>query len=108
MAVLLLVLTSLIVMAGLARSGLSARVKPCKREAWIASQLRTFLMPRVDKNRTNPFSANESLVKEAREHFADHCASGHASDGSGNTALGQGLSPQVPDMRLFATQSRPI
>ena len=54
----------------------------------------------------NPFSANESLFKEAREHFADHCASCHGNDGSGHTALGMGLSPQAPDMRLLATQSK--
>jgi mono/diheme cytochrome c family protein len=39
------------------------------------------------------------------EHFADHCASCHANDGSGTTALGKGLFPPAPDMRAAATQS---
>ena len=38
------------------------------------------------------------------EHFADHCASCHANDGSGNTEMGKGVYPPAPDMRLAATQ----
>ena len=29
-----------------------------------------------------------------REHFADHCASCHANDGSGDTTIGRGLYPR--------------
>ena len=47
-------------------------------------------------------SALERLV--ARAHFADHCASCHANDGSGNTTIGKNLYPKAPDMRLDATQ----
>ena len=38
------------------------------------------------------------------EHWADHCASCHANDGSGATAMGHGLYPKPPDMRLASTQ----
>jgi mono/diheme cytochrome c family protein len=41
---------------------------------------------------------------EAREHFADHCATCHANDGSGRTQFGQSLFPRAPDMRQAATQ----
>jgi len=37
-------------------------------------------------------------------HYADHCASCHANDGSGDTAIGRGLYPKAPDMRRPATQ----
>ncbi len=37
-------------------------------------------------------------------HFADHCASCHANDGSGRTEMGEHLYPRVPDMRLAQTQ----
>ncbi|MBM3809577.1 MAG: cytochrome c, partial [Acidimicrobiia bacterium] len=40
----------------------------------------------------------------AREHFADHCASCHANDGSGHTEMGRNFYPKVPDMRLPRTQ----
>ena len=105
-AVLLAALAPWIMIASVARSGLSARVKPSGWEIWAATRSRSFAMPAEEKMQKNPFSANESLFKEAREHFADHCASCHGNDGSGHTALGMGLSPQAPDMRLLATQSK--
>jgi mono/diheme cytochrome c family protein len=105
-ALLIAALAPWIVVASMVRSGLSARVKPSGCEIWTATRLRSLAMPAEEKMQKNPFSANESLLKEAREHFADHCASCHANDGSGHTTLGQGLSPQAPDMRLPATQSK--
>jgi len=104
--VVLLVLAPWFVIARLVYSGISARVKPGKFETWMATQTRKLAMPQSEKEHKNPFPANETILKEAREHFADHCAICHANDGSGNTAMGRGLSPQAPDMRLAATQSR--
>jgi len=43
-------------------------------------------------------------MEEARAHWADHCFSCHANDGSGDTTLGKHLYPPAPDMRLPATQ----
>jgi mono/diheme cytochrome c family protein len=45
------------------------------------------------------------VVDAGRAHFADHCASCHANDGSGDTEMGRNLFPKAPDMRLPATQS---
>jgi len=83
-------------------SNMTARATPGTSETWIATTLRSLAMPRDERMQVNPFAANESILKEAGEHFADHCASCHANDGSGNTALGRNLSPRVPDMRLAA------
>ena len=105
-AVLVVALVPWMVIASVVRSGLSARVKPSGWEIWTATRLRSLAIPREQKMQKNPFSANDLLLKEAREHFADHCASCHANDGSGHTALGQGLNPQAPDMRLPDTQSK--
>jgi mono/diheme cytochrome c family protein len=44
-------------------------------------------------------------LAEARAHWADHCASCHANDGSGDTAMGRHLYPAAPDMRAHGTQS---
>jgi len=93
-----------IALASVVRSGLSARVKPSVWEAWAATRLRGLATRDEVRTRKNPFTASESLLREAQEHFADHCAICHANDGSGKTALGQGLSPLTPDMRLAATQ----
>jgi mono/diheme cytochrome c family protein len=46
----------------------------------------------------------EEAIAEGRAHFADHCASCHANDGSGDTEMGRGLYPRAPDMRLAVTQ----
>src|SRR5262249_3154584 len=52
----------------------------------------------------NPVNVSPDVLAEARAHFADHCASCHANNGSGSTALGRGMFPRAPDMRLAATQ----
>jgi mono/diheme cytochrome c family protein len=45
------------------------------------------------------------MVEQALEHYADHCTACHANDGSGDTAIGRGLYPKVPDMRAVETQA---
>jgi mono/diheme cytochrome c family protein len=37
-------------------------------------------------------------------HFADHCATCHGNDGSGDSLFGRGLYPKPPDLRLEETQ----
>ena len=43
-----------------------------------------------------PGVGTEENFVAAREHFADHCASCHANDGSGNTEMGRNLYPKAP------------
>jgi mono/diheme cytochrome c family protein len=38
-------------------------------------------------------------------HFADHCATCHANDGSGDISLGRSMFPPAPDMRAGPTQA---
>ena len=56
--------------------------------------------PAVSQVPASPGALNAGL-----EHFADHCATCHANNGSGDTEMGHGLYPRAPDMRLPATQS---
>ncbi|MGH9204083.1 MAG: c-type cytochrome, partial [Vicinamibacterales bacterium] len=56
------------------------------------------------KTLLNPVAASPEVLASGREHFADHCASCHANDGSGNTEMGRSLYPRAPDMRLARTQ----
>ena len=44
------------------------------------------------------------MQREARLHFADHCATCHGNDGSGDTMIGRGLYPKPPDLRGSQTQ----
>lgn len=93
-----------LVWAYLAR-GVSARDKPLAAEAFVARRLRHLAIPRGARSRSNPAVESLDGLAEARAHFADHCASCHANDGSGRTPMGENLYPKAPDMRLSDTQS---
>jgi mono/diheme cytochrome c family protein len=85
--------------------GYTARMKPGAMETWIARGLRHMGAPRAAQERKNPLEATMLAVAEGRDHFADHCATCHGNDGSGDTYINQGLYPPAPDMRLTATQN---
>jgi mono/diheme cytochrome c family protein len=57
------------------------------------------------RDRINPVQPTPEVINQALGHYADHCASCHANDGSGDTEIGRGLYPRVPDMRATNTQS---
>jgi mono/diheme cytochrome c family protein len=84
--------------------GISARPAPSAVEAFAAHRLRALAIPSAAAARTNPVPDSPAAVAEGLAHFADHCASCHANDGSGQTTMGQGLYPRAPDLRLPATQ----
>jgi mono/diheme cytochrome c family protein len=86
------------------RRGFSARENPSPLEAFVARTVRSMGVPAETRAAKNPFALTPEILAEAREHFADHCATCHANDGSGQTAIGQNLNPRVPDMRLPGTQ----
>ena len=86
-------------------SGLRATPVPSAIEASVARGIRRFAVPAADARRTNPVALSDAGLTEGLAHYADHCASCHAIDGSGSTALGQGLFPKAPDMRGAATQA---
>ncbi|MGE0464668.1 MAG: cytochrome c [Vicinamibacterales bacterium] len=85
--------------------GLSTRVAPSPIETYIARAMRGLATPSAARNRPNPIEATPEVMEDALVHFADHCASCHANDGSGNTGMGRSLYPPAPDMRAAATQS---
>jgi len=85
-------------------TGLRARATPGRGEITLARAVRRWAVPAADRNRANPVPRTPAVEREGLEHFADHCASCHANDGSGNTEMGKGLFPPAPDMRLAATQ----
>jgi mono/diheme cytochrome c family protein len=87
------------------QQGFSARADPSGIERSIAVTLRRAAVPAEARGARNPFPASPEILAEARAHFADHCASCHANNGSGDTELGRGLYPRAPDMRKSETQS---
>lgn len=84
--------------------GISARAEPGRFETALARQLRAAAVPREARSRANPEPQTPQTLQAGLEHFADHCATCHANDGSGGTELGRSMYPRAPDMREAATQ----
>ena len=85
-------------------TGLDARAQPSAIEARLARGVRSLAIPRAVRGRTNPVARSADVLAEGMSHYADHCASCHANNGSGDTEMGRGLFPKPPDMRQAATQ----
>ena len=82
----------------------SAREQPSSLERWLAKEARHFAMPSEAKRLKNPVAYSPEVLEGARAHWADHCASCHANNGSGDTQIGRNLYPKAPDMRAAPTQ----
>jgi mono/diheme cytochrome c family protein len=89
----------------LVRGGVGTRLEPGRVETVLARRLRSWAIPSAARGLQSPLSPTPEVIREGMEHFADHCASCHANDGSGDTEMGKGLYPRVPDMRHADTQS---
>ena len=93
-------------------SALGFREQRCEREraARTSRGVRRAARPEYGHRGTDEI-ADESrrvlgeVIADGRAHFADHCAICHGNDGSGDTPMGRGLYPKVPDMRLPQTQN---
>lgn len=87
------------------RRGFSARDNPSAIEKLVATSARELAVPSQYRQLRNPLSSSSDL-HAGMEHFADHCATCHANDGSGDTLFGEGLYPKPPDMRQKETQNK--
>lgn len=86
-------------------TGFSAKTEPHVLEVMMARQIRHLAVPIAQRNAPNPVPFSPDVLNEARAHFADHCATCHANDGSGQTPIGKNVYPKAPDLRLADTQS---
>ena len=86
-------------------TGFSAKTEPHALEVWMARQIRHLAIPIEKRNAQNPIPLSPDVMKESLAHFADHCATCHANDGSGQTPIGKNVYPKAPDLRLADTQS---
>jgi mono/diheme cytochrome c family protein len=86
-------------------SGMTSRRQPWPGEERAARAARSFLMPRAMRDAVNPVPASPDVIRAGMEHFADHCATCHANDGSGEIPLGKAMFPRAPDMRRNPTQA---
>lgn len=85
--------------------GLSTRAQPSALETAIARSARKMAAPAGAHNTRNPVADSPEVQREARLHFADHCAICHGNDGSADTMIGRGEYPKPPDLRAAETQN---
>ena len=93
------------VAASFLHDGLSSRATPGKLETMVARKARRLALPANARLAQNPVLVSAEELRDARLHFADHCAICHANDGSGKSVIGDGLYPKPPDLRLPETQN---
>jgi mono/diheme cytochrome c family protein len=107
--VLLVLLMAIVLALGfvaysLLHNGVSAKATPSAIEVMMARKARHMALPSTARALTNPVASSEENLRDARLHFADHCAICHGNDGSCDTMMGSGLYPKPPDLRLAETQ----
>jgi mono/diheme cytochrome c family protein len=100
-----LVVLAVIALLYITNAGLSARESPGALETFLAGNVRRVVVSRRARDLRNPIERAPGMIAAGREHFADHCATCHANDGSGDTTFGRGLFPRPPDLRLPQTQN---
>ena len=103
--VLLLVVVAIVQGMATIRHGFSTRANPSWIEIVMARSARRMAVPASAQQMTNPIPNTAENLAGARAHWADHCATCHANNGSGDTEIGKNLYPKAPDMRLPATQN---
>ncbi len=96
--------TTVVAAVWFASQGISARPMPGPIETRLSRAARHYAIPSAARARTSPEPGTAETLRAGLEHWADHCASCHGNDGAGQTAMGQGLYPKAPDMRLADTQ----
>ena len=84
--------------------GLSAKATPSRAETFVARHARRMAIPSGAKSAANSVADSEEVQRDARLHFADHCAICHGNDGSGDNPMAHGLYPKPPDLRGQRTQ----
>src|ERR1700736_129143 len=102
--VLAVIAGAILVAESILHGGLSSRAKPTKMEEMIARNVRHLAIPKDARALHNPVAGSADNLREARLHFADHCAICHGNDGGGDTMIGNGLYPKPPDLRLPEAQ----
>ena len=90
--------------ASVMHDGLSSRAKPTAVDIMMARKVRHMAIPAKARKLQNPVAETQENLRDARLHFADHCAICHANDGSGDTMIGRNLYPKPPDLRAAGTQ----
>ena len=85
--------------------GISSRRSSFPGEERLAKAAWRYLIPSDVRSAENPVADTPEILQAGLEHFADHCATCHANNGSGDTDIGRNVYPPVPDLRAQRSQS---
>ena len=100
------VLSCLFLMSRMIHRGFSTRDQPGAVESSLAIAMRDAAVPSRYKTMKNPVAVTPDVIHDGMEHWADHCATCHANNGSGDTMYGKTMYPRPPDMRKKDTQQK--
>jgi mono/diheme cytochrome c family protein len=103
-AVVLVLVGCVVFAKWILHDGMSARATPSRLESFFARKARGLSIPENAREMKCPVADSAEVQREARLHFADHCAVCHGNDGSGEMPMGRGLYPKPPDLRAERTQ----
>src|SRR5262245_50378977 len=84
----------------------SAKEQPSWLEKTFAAHARNISLPDDARTLKNPQAVDPQIMAEAREHWTEHCALCHGLDGRGDTVIGRGMYPPVPNMTEAQTQQK--
>jgi mono/diheme cytochrome c family protein len=102
LALIVAVVAVLVVRGG----GLAADQEPGQLEQAVAGRLVRLSIPTEAERQLSPFATQADAWRDAVEHYRDHCAVCHGSDGKGDTEVGRNMYPQVPDLTAAEVQDR--
>jgi mono/diheme cytochrome c family protein len=91
-------------MHNMMQRGFSTRAEPMPMERALATTIRERAIPSRYTTMKNPVMVTPELIHEGMAHWADHCATCHANNASGDTMYGKMMYPRPPDMRQKDTQ----
>jgi hypothetical protein len=70
--ILIVIASGMLLALRLRQTGLAARIQPTLFETLVSRQVRLWLVPATAQKVTNPLPANEEILKQDRDHWADH------------------------------------
>ncbi len=85
-------------------NGLAADRRPGRVEEAVARRLVWLSIPAPQRAARNPYETDAGAWRDGGEHFQDHCAVCHGSDGRGRSEIGSKMYPPVPDLASDAVQ----
>jgi mono/diheme cytochrome c family protein len=109
-SLLLLVIGALVMgaymMHNMMQRGFSTRTEPMLMEKALAITILDRAIPSRYKTMKNSVAGTPEVIHEGMVHWADHCATCHADNGSGDTMYGKTMYPRPPDMSQKDTQEK--